>query len=158
VLATCLNYVLGKTYIYYTHDFFNTMTLLDTVTNSNNKIFFKDASTGWLGGSNLPDSSIFKFNGVLTSTGSTPGETVHIKISPNPSNCNARLTLPLTVLNDSKTVKVFTVSGRLMGDFSIPPKVNHIALNASDYPDGVYIIQVSSDSRPVMNARWMIMH
>lgn len=158
VLATSFNYSLDKSYIYYTHDFFNTMTLIDSVANSNNKIFFKDAGTGWLGGSTLPDSSIFKYNGVLTSTGFSPGETVRIKISPNPSNCTTLLTLPSKVINDRKIAKIFTISGKLMCDFSISPKVNNIELNASEYPDGVYIIQVISNRGLVMNARWMIMH
>jgi hypothetical protein len=134
------------------------MTLLDSVTHSNNKIFFKDASTGWLGGSNLPDSSIFKFHGVLTSTGFIPGETAHIKITPNPSSSTARLTLPSKVINDSKIVKVFTVSGKLMGEFNISPKVNNIELNASKYPDGVYIIQVITNRGSLLNARWVVMH
>ncbi len=158
VLATRFGSSLGKSYIYYTDDFFSTMTLLDSVTNSNNKIFFKDASTGWLGGSNLPDSSIFKFTGVLTSTGFSPGESVHIKITPNPSNTTALLTLPTKVINDSKTVKVFNVSGNLIANFSISPKVSNIELNASEYPDGLYIIRVISNRSTVMNARWMIMH
>lgn len=158
VLATCLGYSFDKSYIYYTDDFFNTMTLLDSVNQSNNKIFFKDASTGWLGGSSLPDSSIFKFTGVLTSTGFSPGESVHIKITPNPSNTTALLTLPTKVINDSKTVKVFNVSGNLIDNFSISPKVSNIELNASEYPDGLYIIRVISNRGTVMNARWMIMH
>ncbi len=158
VLATSFGNSLGKSYIYYTHDFFNTMTLLDSVTNSNNKIFFKDASTGWLGGSNLPDSSIFKFGGILTSTGFSPNETLRINITPNPSNTTALLTLPTKVINDSKTVKVFNVSGNLMCDFSISPKVNNIELNASKYPDGVYLVQVTSNRGSVMNARWVVVH
>ncbi|MEI7898036.1 MAG: T9SS type A sorting domain-containing protein [bacterium] len=158
VLATCLDYSLGKSYIYYTDDFFNTMNLIDSVTHSNNKIFFKDASTGLLGGTNLPDSSIFKFGGVLTSIGSRPCETVHVKITPNPSNTTALLTFPTKFINDSKTVKVFNISGNLIADFSISPKVSNIELNASEYPDGLYIIRVISNQGTVMNARWMIMH
>lgn len=158
IFATSFNYALDKTYIYYTHDFFNTLTLIDSVTNSNNKIFFKDAGTGWLGGTNLPDSSIFKFNGVLTSTGFGPDESAHVKISPNPSNCTALLTMPSKVINNSKIVKVFTVSGMLLCEFSISPQINNIELNASKYPDGVYIIQVTSNMGLVMNERWMIMH
>lgn len=157
-MATSFNYDFEKSYIYYTHDFFNTLTLIDSVTYSNNKVFFKDAITGWLGGGYLPDSSIFKFNGVLTSTGFNPDEPVQIKIAPNPSKTSARLTLPSAVLNDSKTVKVFSVSGQVTGNFSLSPKVNILDLNAVEYPDGVYLIQVISSRGIVMNARWMIMH
>ena len=158
MLATSFNLSLGKTYIYYTDDFFTTLNAIDSVTHSNNRIFFKDAGTGWLGGINLPDSSILKFTGVLTSTGFSPGETVHIKITPNPSSSTTLLTLPTEVINDSKTVKVFNVSGSLIRDFILSSKVNNIVLNASDYPDGVYIIQVISNRGPIMNTRWMIMH
>ena len=158
VLATSFTYSISKSYIYYTDDFFTTMNLIDSVTNSNNKIFFKDATTGWLGGKALPDSSIFKFGGVLTSTGFIPGETVHIKITPNPSGSTALLTLPSKVINDSKVLKVFSVSGNLIYNHSISPKVSQVELDASKYPDGVYIIQVISNRGTVMNARWMIMH
>jgi photosystem II stability/assembly factor-like uncharacterized protein len=158
VLATCLNYSLGKSYIYYTDDFFNTMNLIDSVTNSNNKIFFKDPSTGWLGGTNLPDSSIFKFGGVLTSNGFSPSETVHIKITPNPSSSTALLSLPSKVINDSKVLKVFSVSGNILYDHSISPKVSKVELDASEYPDGIYIVQVISNRGSVMNARWVVMH
>ncbi len=158
VLATSFGYSLGKSYIYYTDDFFNTMTLLDSVTNSNNKIFFKDAGTGWLGGSNLPDSSIFKFGGVLTSTEFSPRETLRINITPNPSNNKTLLTLPSKLTNESKVLKVFSVSGSLMCDYRISPKVNKIELDASEYPDGVYFVQVTSNRGSVMNARWVVMH
>ena len=158
VLATSLNYSLSKSYIYYTHDFFNTVTLLDSVTNSNNKIFFKDASTGWLGGTNLPDSSIFKFTEVLTSIGPGPGETLRINITPNPSNNKTLLTLPSKLTNESKVLKVFNVSGSLMCDYRISPKVNKIELDASEYPDGVYFVQVNTNRGSVMNARWVVMH
>jgi photosystem II stability/assembly factor-like uncharacterized protein len=158
VLATSFTYSLGKSYIYYTHDFFNTMTLLDSVTNSNNRIFFKDASTGWLGGSNLPDSSIFKFTDVLTSIGPGPGETLRINITPNPSNNKTLMTLPSKLTNESKVLKVFNVSGSLMCDYRISPKVNKIELDASEYPDGVYFVQVTSNRGSVMNARWVVVH
>ena len=105
----------NQSYIYYTTDFFNTLTILDTVLWSSNFIYFKDAYTGWLARSYLPDSAIFKFTDVLTSIKNKPIVQGNIIITPNPTDQSSLLTFPSEFINENKILRVFRSEERRVG-------------------------------------------
>ena len=146
------------TYIYYTDDFFNTLTILDSVIGSSNYIYFKDASTGWLSGLYLPDNNIFKFNGVLTSIRDKPIIQENIIITPNPTRQSSLLTFPSEFLDERKILRVFAVSGKLMKEYTLTANVKSIELNAAGYSNGVYIIELISNTGLNKINRWVVIH
>ncbi len=148
----------NQSYIYYTTDFFNTLTILDTVLWSSNFIYFKDAYTGWLARSYLPDSAIFKFTDVLTSIKNKPIVQGNIIITPNPTDQSSLLTFPSEFINENKILRVFSVSGKLMKEYTLPANVKSIELNAAGYSNGVYIIELISDTGLNKINRWVVIH
>jgi len=147
-----------RTYIYYTTDFFNTLTILDTVELTSNFIYFKDAYTGWLAGLFLPDSAIFKFTDVLTSIKIKPIVQGNIIITPNPTCQSSLLTFPSEFLSERKILRVFAVSGKLMKEYTLTANVKSIELNSAEYLNGVYIIELISNTGLNKITRWVVIH
>ena len=144
--------------IYYTNDFFNTLTLLDSVIYSSNFIYFKDSTTGWLSGLWRPDSNIYKFTDVLTSIKNNHIVQGNIIITPNPTDQSSLLTFPSEFISERKILRVFTVSGKLMKEYTLPANVKSIELNAAGYSNGVYIIELISNTGLNKINRWVIIH
>ena len=158
ILATSFSFSLGKTYIYYTDDLFNTINVIDSVAYSNKRIFFKDAGTGWLGGINMPDSSILKFTDVLTSIRDKPIVQGNIIITPNPTSQSSLVTFPYEFINENKILRVFSVSGKLMKEYTLMSNVKSIELNAAGYSNGVYAIELISNKGQIKISKWVIYH
>jgi hypothetical protein len=146
------------TYIYYTDDFFNTLTILDSVIGSSNYIYFKDAGTGWLSGIWQPDTNIFKFIGVLTSIRDRPIVQGNIIINPNPTCQSSLVTFPSEFINENKILRVFSVSGKLMKEYTLTANVKSIELNSDGYSNGVYIIELISNTGLNKITRWVVIH
>jgi hypothetical protein len=146
------------TSVYYTHDFFNTLTKIDSGLHSNSFIYFKDANTGWLSGAFHPDTNIYKFNGVLTSVKNIRPVVENLAITPNPSNQNALITFPAIFLNHNKTLRISDQTGRIIQEYNLNRNDLSLSLNASSYPNGVYIIEVISDDGVIKSNRWIIYH
>lgn len=144
------------TSVYYTHDFFNTLTKIDSGLHSNSFIYFKDANTGWLSGAFHPDTNIYKFNGVLTSVKNIRPVVENLAITPNPSNQNALITFPAIFLNHNKTLRISDQTGRIIQEYNLNRNDLSLSLNASSYPNGVYIIEVISDDGVIKSNRWTI--
>jgi photosystem II stability/assembly factor-like uncharacterized protein len=147
-----------KTYIYYTTDFFTTMTPIDTVQLSTNYIYFKDSEIGWLSGKYRPDSNIYKFTGVLTALLEKRVKPDQLSVNPNPANGEALVTFPSALLGQRKTIRIYDLTGKIVEEYVYDPGVQSIHLNSSKYSNGVYSIALISDNKIVGNTRWVIFH
>jgi photosystem II stability/assembly factor-like uncharacterized protein len=146
------------TSVYYTDDFFTTLTFLDFVILSSNYIYFKDSRTGWLGGLWRADSNIFKFNGVLTSIRDKHIVQGTLIITPNPSIQSSLVTFPSEFINEKKILRIFSISGKLMTEYYLPANVKSIELNAAEYSNGVYFIELISATGLNKITRWVVIH
>ena len=144
------------TSVYYTHDFFNTLTKIDSGLQSNAFIYFKDANTGWLSGAFHPDTNIYKFSGVLTYVSDKKPVVENLTIIPNPSDQNALIKFPPTFLDHKKTLRISDQSGRIIREYKLNRNDQSMNLKASSYPVGVYNIELISDDGFTMNSRWMV--
>lgn len=146
------------TSVYYTHDFFSTVTKIDSGLHSNAFIYFKDANTGWLSGAFHPDTNIYKFNGVLTSVNATQALSEKLTIIPNPSSQNALITFPGVFFGHKKNMRISDISGKIIREYKLDTDDNSMNLKASSYPNGVYNIELISDDGLSVNNRWIIYH
>jgi len=147
------------TYIYYTNDFFSTLTPLDTVSFSSDYVYFKNATTGWLSGSFLPDSNnIFKFAGVLTAIHDKGDNQEQLSIFPNPTIQDVIITLPSGILGQRKIFRIYDLTGKMVKEDFLEQTVKSIRINSSKYPNGLYVISLISDNAVVKSARWVISH
>lgn len=147
-----------QTSVYYTHDFFNTLTKIDSGIYSSNHIYFKDGNTGWLSGIWHRDTAIYKFNGVLTSVKTNPSLSENLTIIPNPSCQNSLLKFPGEFAGHKKTLRISDQSGKVIKVYRLNPSDNSMNLNSSSYPNGVYNIELISDDGLSKSNRWIIYH
>ena len=145
-------------YIYFTNDFFTTLSLVDSVRYSNNRLWFKDASTGWMGAFHIPDSSIYKFNGVLVNVRNLSGERTNLEVFPNPSNYQTQIQFSKEFLNESKILKIYSYTGILMKEIDVAADVNQIELSTKGYSSGCYEIILISKSGRINATKWIVSH
>ena len=106
----------------------------------------------------MPDSSILKFTDVLTSIRDKHMVQGDIIITPNPTCQSSLLTFPSEFINENKILRVFTVSGKLIKEYTLPANVKSIELNAAGYSNGVYAVELISDSGLNKITRWVVIH
>lgn len=147
-----------NTSVYYTNDSFNTLNKIDSGIFSSNHIYFKDASTGWLSGNFHRDTAIYKYNGLLTSVKTKPHLSENLTIIPNPSSQNSLMTFPSAFLGRKKSLRISDQSGKLIKEYRLNPYDHSMNLNSSSYPNGVYTVELISESGFSANNRWIIYH
>ena len=145
-----------KTSVYFSHDFFNTMTKIDSGLWSSDHIYFKDASTGWLSGIWRRDTSIYKFNGVLTSVKPNPSLSENLTIIPNPTCQNSLINFPDAFLGRKKVLKISDQSGKLIHVYRLNPFEQSLNVNSSSYPNGIYNVELISDDGRSASNRWIV--
>ena len=74
-----------------------------------------------------------------------------LKVFPNPTNGRLQINIPSQTLKSTCLIKVFTFAGKLIWEklLNNDPGRNEgsVILNISDYPNGVYFIQLTADGR-----------
>ena len=147
------------TSVFFTNNFFTTLTKIDSGLHSyNNYIYFKDATTGWLSGAYGNDSTILKFTDVLTSIPDKKAVSENLEIIPNPSNQYALITFPPEFLGRKKIMRIIDVSGKLVTEYELKTDDTSININTSGYSNGVYTIEIISDHGLIKSNRWIIYH
>ena len=147
------------TSVFFTNDFFTSLTKIDSGLHSyDNYIYFKDATTGWLSGAYGNDSTILKYNGVLTSVPDKKTISVNLTIVPNPSGQSTSITFPSAFMGHKKTMRITNISGKPVAEYSLKPDDQLLNLNSSNYSNGVYNIELISDDGFVQNNRWIVYH
>lgn len=154
-IDTTSNY---ETSIFYTNNYFNSLSKIDSVLNSTGYVYFKDATTGWLSGNFQNDSNIYIFNDVLTNVSKKEQISEKLQIIPNPSNQNALITFPPSCVAQKKLIRIFDSSGKLIQEFSVDQDERSINVKTSSYSNGVYTIEVFTNHGFVRNGRWIICH
>ncbi len=147
--------ITGFVKVYFTPDFFSTLIVLDSNLNANaNGIRFSDPQTGWLAG----NSNILKYNGILTSVYEAANSPERLSIMPNPSSYEALIKIPASLDSKSLQLLVINMSGKQEEVLNIPGSTGWTKLNASNYPNGVYLIEILSGNRIVAQERWVVNH
>ena len=145
------------TSVYFTNNFFTTLTKIDSNLYSYyNYVYFKDANTGWLTGGYGNDSTILIYNGILTSVQNKQSVTGNLTIVPNPSCQSSFIKFPGQFLGYKKTLRISDQSGKIIKEIRLNPDDQSMNLSSSFYPNGVYNIELISDERFSSTNRWII--
>jgi photosystem II stability/assembly factor-like uncharacterized protein len=143
----------------FTPDFFSTTIVMDTNLEADPwALRFKDASTGWIGGKGADTNSIFKYTGLLTSIGEAAKSPEKLAILPNPTSTEALVKLPELNEKGDYRLLIYDISGKLRENRKIENSTGWTKLNASEYSDGVYALQVMSGDRMIAGSKWMVKH
>ncbi|MCX6286202.1 MAG: hypothetical protein NTY96_03735 [Bacteroidetes bacterium] len=150
-----------RTTVLFTPDFLTTIVVVQSGLFSDGNSCFINNTTGWLSGAGLQDNDIFSFTGNLweyVGLQEIAGKSPQLHISPNPSSAEAMLKVPESFSQKNMILKVLDVTGKLMEHRSISTTTKYIHLNAANYPDGLCIIQLTTDSGESAVCRWSILH
>jgi len=145
--------------ILYTPDFFNTLTIIQTGLSSDGESCFYNNHSGWLSGDGNYNTSIYKFTGNLpVGVQKITGELSQMRVYPNPSSAEAILKVSSTSSASSGTIRIFDITGKEMETRNFLSSVPYIQLNAGNYSNGIYIIQMTGDDGVSSVCRWTVCH
>ncbi|HNY03389.1 MAG TPA: hypothetical protein PKG48_12405, partial [Bacteroidales bacterium] len=98
--------------VIFTNDLFLTSSFIDTnISKNSTGIFFKNSSTGWMGGSYLWYHNIFKFQGELTTVQEPARLDDGMRIIPNPAFRDAVVVLPRGTDTGERWVRILDLTG-----------------------------------------------
>ena len=147
------------TTVLFTSDFFTTTRVVQTELSSEGESTFLSSKSGWLSGRNRQNDNIYKFTGDLIAGTSGPyGDKEQFQVYPNPSSSEAILKLPGFVNGSACTIKVLDITGKELDRIIVTSVSPYIHLNASNYPDGIYLIQLIRNDATLAVSRWAILH
>ncbi len=145
--------------VIFTNDLFITASYIDTnISNNSSGIFFKNSTTGWMGGSYLWYHNIHKFLGELTSVPDKWRGDDGMRIVPNPAFRDAFVVLPRGLNEEISGVRIIDLSGRVVYEKTGSSATPTLKLDASSLNNGLYIVEVITDRGYVMRQRWMVQH
>jgi hypothetical protein len=145
--------------VMFTPDFFSTTIVLDSNLQADPwALRFKDATTGWLGGSGEDTNSIFKFNGLLTSISTAAKSHEKLAIMPNPTSTEALVKLPGLNETGDLSLMIYDYAGKLLENRKFENSTGWTKLNATAYNNGVYVVQVVSGDRMIASTKWVVKH
>ena len=144
--------------VFFTPDFFSTIIQLDSSLWAGPYVSFSDAYSGWLCGWGNDTNDIFKFTGVLTSVYNAVKAPEKLSIIPNPSSTDALVKIPATLDSKSVQLRVYDMAGKIMEYRTIDSSTGWAALNASGYPNGIYLVEILSADRLVDRQQWVVNH
>jgi len=145
--------------VLYTPDFFNTLTIIQTGLASTGESVFLNNKSGWLAGDGNYNSSLYKFIGYLpVGVSETAGNNPLLQVIPNPSSAEAIIKVPSSFTGVAGTLRILDITGKEMELRSIPSSASYLQLDAGKYSNGIYIIQLTSDSGASAVCRWTVCH
>lgn len=77
---------------------------------------------------------------------------------PKSSSYEALIKIPASLDSKSLQLLVINMSGKQEDVLNIPGSTGWTKLNASNYPNGVYLIEILSGNRIVAQERWVVNH
>ncbi|MEI6683804.1 MAG: T9SS type A sorting domain-containing protein [Bacteroidota bacterium] len=152
------SYDTATTSVYFTPDAFNTFIKIDSNIHNSSFIYFKDASTGWLGGSYNPIHNIHKYFGVLTSIKEVNNYKENMQIFPNPSSGEALVKVPQNRFSVKTIVRITDMTGKTISESDYDTRSGWIKLNADGYKSGLYLVELVSEDGNGTSQRWIVQH
>ena len=144
--------------VYFTPDGFNTFIKIDSNIQNSSFIYFKDASTGWLGGSYNPNHNIHKYFGVMTAVKDANPDKETMQIFPNPCSGEALVKIPRNRISAKTTVRIMDVTGKIITEKEYDTASGWIRLNAAGYNSGLYLVELVSGNGNYTSQRWIVQH
>jgi hypothetical protein len=145
--------------VYYTPDFFNTVVTIESgMTNINGDIHFKDATTGWLGGSGNETNDIYYYDDILTSVSDAVKTPDKLSVMPNPASQDALVKLPASFDSKPLELRITDINGKEIENHIIVSSTGWTKINAASYSNGIYIIEILSGNQVVACERWIVNH
>ncbi len=142
--------------VFYTNNFFSSITKIDSNITNATTINFKSPSIGWLGGSYHFYHNIHKYMDTVTSVPGLPLEPGRLSISPNPTRDAARLRVPVSWIGKEADLEVYDMTGRMILQRSLGKLPEAIQISASGIPDGICILEIVSRSGERLTQKWVI--
>jgi len=144
--------------VFFTPDGFNTFIKIDSNIHNSSFIYFKDASTGWLGGSYNPIHNIHKYFGVLTSVKETNNDKENMQIFPNPCSGECLMKIPHHRISAKTIIRIMDVTGKIISEKEYDTTSGWIKLNAYGYKSGLYLVEIVSEDGYDTSQRWIVQH
>ena len=148
-----------QTTVLYTPNFFSTISVIQTRLYSSGDCSFLNDKSGWLGGDGGFNSTIYKFVSSLpVGIRETAPAPLQMSVIPNPSSAEAILKPPSSFSSAGAVLRILDMSGKELEKRSLPPAMLYVQLNALNYANGIYIIQVTADDGSSAVCRWTVFH
>jgi len=146
--------------IFFTPDFFNTLMVVDSNLHANPYygMRFSDPQSVWLCGPGSETNDILKYNGVITSLRRSLKSPKEISIMPNPTSSQALLKIPVNIDSKPFNIRILDLNGREIERQTISNSTGWTKLNASGYPNGIYIVEIESGNARLARERWIVKH
>ena len=152
------SYDTASTNVFFTPDGFGTFIKIDSNIRNSSFINFKDATTGWLGGSYYPIHNIHKFMGVLTSVKEANADNERMQIFPNPTAREALVKVPRNLMSHKTIVRIIDLNGRMISERENDTSSGWIKLNAPSFKNGLYLVELVAENGNIRSQRWLIQH
>lgn len=123
--------------VFYTNNFFSSITKIDSNITNATSINFKSPSIGWMGGSYHFYHNIHKYMDTVTFVPGLPLEPGRLSISPNLPRDAARLRVPVSWIGKEAGFEVYDLTGRIILQRSLGKLPEAIQISASGIPDGM---------------------
>ena len=144
--------------VYFTPDFFHTVVFIQSGMDLNGPVSFSDAETGWLTGSGTATDDIYYYTDVLTSVFAAAKTPEKLSIIPNPSATEALVKLPSSLDSKSVQMLIIDMNGKVLEQHAIASSTGWTKLNAGEYANGNYIVELVSGNQLVVSEKWVVNH
>ena len=124
----------------------------------NGPVSFSDAETGWLTGSGTATDDIYYYTDVLTSVFAAAKTPEKLSIIPNPSATEALVKLPSSLDSKSVQMLIIDMNGKVLEQHAIASSTGWTKLNAGEYANGNYIVELVSGNQLVVSEKWVVNH
>lgn len=143
--------------VFFTPDMFTNLITIKSSIMSIGTVAFLDPATGWLAGGESGVNEIYKYTDVLTSTSTARKEKEKLSVFPNPATSYALVKFPASLDSKSIVLRITDMSGQVIDELKVI-STGWTTLNASAYPDGIYIIEVLSGNTLISHEKWVVNH
>jgi len=143
--------------VFFTPDMFTNIIQIASSLLSSGSVSFLDASTGWLTGGESGFNEIYKYNDVLTSANAALKVKEKLSVFPNPADNYALVKFPAGLESKSLVLRISDMTGNVIDQVQVK-SADWTTLNASIYPDGIYLIEVLAENSPVGCTKWVVNH
>ncbi len=142
--------------VFFTPDFFNSISKIDSNIANASYINFEGPSNGWIGGSYGWYHNIHKYVGVLSSLPEPPATPGTLAISPNPAKDAAFIRVPGSCVGKKAVLYISDLTGRMICTRNYDRLPELIYQSTSGIPDGLYVIQIVLSPGDRLTTKWMI--
>lgn len=144
--------------VFFTPDLFSNIVQIGSDILSIGSVRFLDETTGWIGGGESGSNEILKFTGILNGLAENIRSENKLTIIPNPTSVSALLKLPGNTGKNEFVLRITDMSGKVLFRQPGVSTSEWTTLDATRYPNGVYVIEIIMGSITMSRGLWMVNH